>query len=75
MPLAAGGIRGPVWGKLPSVEGDAMNVATAVGGEWILTWLSPVAYLIFDVLFIALFFMAADIFLKVLRRARHRGTE
>ena len=52
-----------------------MNAATAAGGEWILTWLSPVAYLVLDVLFIALFFVAADLLLKVLRRARRRGTE
>jgi hypothetical protein len=52
-----------------------MDAATAAGGEWILTWLSPVAYFVFDVLFIALFFLAANVFLKVLHRARHRGTE
>ena len=52
-----------------------MDAATAAGGEWILTWPSPVAYLVLDVLFIALFFVAADLFLKALRRARRRGTE
>jgi hypothetical protein len=72
-PPAAGGIRGSVWGKLPNAEGDIMDAATAAGGEWILTWLSPVAYFVFDVLFIALFFVATDAFLKVLRRARRRG--
>ena len=75
MPLAAGGIRGPVWDKLPSAKGDIMHEAATAGSEWILTWLSPVAYLIFDVLFIALFFVAVDVFLKILRRVRHRGTE
>jgi len=52
-----------------------MDAATAAGGEWILTWLSPVAYLVLDVLFIALFFVAADLFLKALRRTHRRGTE
>jgi sterol desaturase/sphingolipid hydroxylase (fatty acid hydroxylase superfamily) len=50
-----------------------MDAATAAGGEWIPTWLSPVAYFVFDVLFIVLFFVAADLLLKVFRRARHRG--
>jgi hypothetical protein len=75
VPLAAGGIRGSVWSKLPSAEEDIMHEAATAGGEWVLTWLSPVAYFIFDVLFIALFFVAVDVFLKVLRRVRHRSTE
>jgi len=50
-----------------------MHEATAAGGEWILTWLSPVAYFAFDVLFIALFFLGANLLLKVFRRVRHRG--
>jgi hypothetical protein len=50
-----------------------MDATTAAGGEWILTWLSPVAYFVFDVLFIVIFFLAADVFLNVLRRARRRG--
>jgi hypothetical protein len=52
-----------------------MHEATAAGGEWILTWLSPVAYFVFDVLFIALVFAAIDLLLKALHWARHRGTE
>jgi hypothetical protein len=52
-----------------------MHEATAAGGEWILTWLSPVAYLVLDIVFIVLVFAAIDLFLKALRRVRRRGTE
>jgi hypothetical protein len=50
-----------------------MDAATAAGGEWILIWLSPVAYFVFDVLFIALVFAAINLLLKALHWARHRG--
>ncbi len=50
-----------------------MHEATVAGSEWISIWLSPIAYLVLDVLFIAFFFLAADLLLKVLRRVRHRG--
>ncbi len=45
---------------------------TALAGEWISVWLSPVAYFAFDVLFIAAFFTAAGFLPKLLRRARRR---
>lgn len=51
-----------------------MHEAATAGGEWILIWLSPVAYFVFDVLFIALVFAAIDVLLKALHWARHRGT-
>lgn len=52
-----------------------MDAATAAGGEWILTWLSPVAYFVFDVLFIALIFATVDLLLKAFHWVRHRGTQ
>ncbi len=45
---------------------------TATAGEWILVWLSPVATFLFDALFIALFFVAADLFVKLVRRLHHK---
>ncbi|MCX6098672.1 MAG: hypothetical protein NTX69_01480 [Candidatus Bipolaricaulota bacterium] len=52
-----------------------MHEATVAGGEWISIWLSPIAYLVLDVLFIALFFLAADLLLKVFRRVRRHRAE
>ncbi len=45
---------------------------TAAAGEWISVWLSPVATFLFDVLFVALFFLAADLFVKLVGRLRHK---
>jgi flagellar biosynthesis protein FlhB len=50
-----------------------MHEATAAGGEWILTWLSPVAYLVLDIVFIVLVFAAIDLLLKAFQWVRHRG--
>jgi hypothetical protein len=52
-----------------------MHEAPVAGSEWISIWLSPIAYLVLDVLFIALFFLAADLLLKVLRRVRRHRAE
>ncbi|MCX6092149.1 MAG: hypothetical protein NTX23_04690 [Candidatus Bipolaricaulota bacterium] len=45
---------------------------TAAAGEWISVWLSPVATFLFDVLFVAFFFLAADLLVKLLGRLRHK---
>ena len=65
------GARSSVWGKLAARKDGAMQ-ETAAAGEWISVWLSPVATFLFDVLFVALFFLAADLFVKLVGRLRHK---
>lgn len=45
---------------------------TAAAGEWIKIWLSPVAQVLFDLAFAAVFLAAVQLFLRALRR--HRKT-
>jgi hypothetical protein len=45
---------------------------TVAAGEWISVWLSPVATFLFDVLFVALFFLAANLLVKLVGHLRHK---
>jgi hypothetical protein len=44
----------------------------AAGGGWVLIWLSPVAYFLFDVVFAVLLLTLVSLFLRARRRARPR---